>query len=215
MPPLPQPRDIVRLRGSVDRTIYTFFCNNAHLSAVSKITKTIRLNTPAPEALSPPSPNQPKSAPARPAVVLDISSDYATVAMFTTLKGKSTSDITGLLRLFVAAILPVNGKRDVAASGGLPTLGVLPTWRIPGIAKPSLCQLCLCLKHRVPINELELWSYKNRPTMGGERFRMCRTDFKLLRQLCERNEGLRGLFTSKVGWVFKELNLDDFVKRYS
>jgi len=44
---------------------------------------------------------------------------------------------------------------------------------------------------------------------------MCKGDFKLLQQLCERNEGLRGLFASKVGWLFEELNLGDFVKWYS
>ena len=78
-----------------------------------------------------------------------------------------------------------------------------------------LCQLCLCLKHRVPINDLEPWNYEGGRPIAGERFRMCTTDFESFRQLCERNEHLRGLFASEIRWLFKELCLDDFVKRYS
>jgi len=197
----------------VDRTLHTFFYDNFNLPTVSGITKPNRLGTQAPDTPSPPNPNQPKKPPARPGVVLDVSSDYATVALFTTLHGKAPSDIKGLLRSIIAAILPVNGKRDTAASDGLPTFAVHPTWRVSGVAKPSLCQLCLCLKHRVPINQLEPWNHKDGPTMAGERFRMCKPDFKLLRQLCERNEHLRGLFASEIRWLFEELSLDDFVKR--
>ena len=197
----------------MDRTLYNFFFDNSNLSAISGITKTNRLATPAPDTFSPPKPNKPKSTPARPGVVLDVSSDYATVAMFTTLQGKAPSDIKGLLRPIIAAILPVNGKRDAPTSGGLPALAVHPTWPVSGIAKPFLSQLCLCIQHRVPINELELWNFKDGPPMIGERFRMCKPDFRLLRQLCERNEGLRGLFTSELSWLFEELGLDDFMKR--
>jgi len=207
----PQPRDIVRLLGSVDRTLYTFY-DNSNLSTTSGITKTKRLSTLTPDVSSPPHPNKPKSAPARPGVVLDVSSDYATVAMFTTLQGKAPSDIKGLLRPIIAAILPVNDKHDAAASGGLPTFAVHPTWHVSGAAKPSLCQLCLCLKHRIPINELELWKHRGGP---GERFKMLKADFKLLQRLCERNEHLRGLFASEIRWLFEELSLDDFVKRPS
>ena len=48
--------------------------------------------------------------------------------------------------------------------------------------------------------------------MSGERFRMCERDFELLQQLCEKNEGLRGLFASE-SWLFEELGLVDFMKR--
>ena len=42
---------------------------------------------------------------------------------------------------------------------------------------------------------------------------MCRGDFRVLQQLCERNERLRGLFVSEIRWLFEELSLDDILKR--
>jgi hypothetical protein len=216
MPPLPyRPRDIVRVPASVNQTLHTFFHNNSHLPTISGITQAKKSSTPAPDVSPSSGHNQPKSVPVRPGVILDVSPDHATIAMFTTLNGATPSDIKGLLRLIIAAILPVNGKRDPTASDGLPTFAVHPTWRVLGDAEPSLSQLCLCLKHRVPINELEPWSWKDEPNMVGERFKMCRADFKALQQLCERNEHLRGLFASEISWLFQELRLDDIVKRHS
>lgn len=59
------------------------------------------------ERFSPPGPNRPKTrGPVRPGVVLKVSPDYAIVAMFTTLGGKTLSEIKDLLRPIVAAILP-------------------------------------------------------------------------------------------------------------
>jgi len=43
---------------------------------------------------------------------------------------------------------------------------------------------------------------------------MCKGDFRVLQKLCERNERLRGLFASEMGWLFEELSLDDLLKRY-
>jgi len=208
MPSLPhQPRDIVRVLASVDRTLHTFFYDNSNLSTAYRITKKNGLSSPVP----PPGHIRPKGIPVRPGVVLDVSPDYATVAMFTTLKGKALSEIKGLLRPVVAAILPVNHKHDPAALGGLHALAVHPTWRIPGAAKHSLC---LCLKHRIPINEVKPWNWKGEPAVVGEKPRMCKADFRLLQHLCERNERLRGLFVSEIRWLFEELSLEDLAKRY-
>ena len=115
--------------------------------------------------------------------------------MFTTLQGKAPSDIKGLLRPIIAAVLAANSKCGAAASGGLPMIAVHPTWRVSGAAKHSLC---LCLKHRVPVNELKPWNHKDEPTMAGEMFKVCEADFGLLLQLCERNERSRGLFASEI-----------------
>ena len=210
LPSAYKPRDIVRVPASVNQTLHTFFYDNSRLSSISGITKANRLNTPVPNASSPSSHNQPKSVPVRPGVVLDLSPGYATVAMFTTLRGAAPSEIKGLLRSIIAAILPANDKRDPAASDGLPTFAVYPTWRVSGDAKHSLSQLCLCLKHQVPINDLEPWSRKDEPDITGEKFRMCKGDFRALRQLCERNEHLRGLFASDITQLLQELRLDDF-----
>ncbi|KAF9649834.1 hypothetical protein BDM02DRAFT_3113063 [Thelephora ganbajun] len=211
MPPLPyQPREIVRIPASVNRALYDFFYNNSHLSANSEITGSNQANTQAPDPLSSPSREQSKGGPERPGVVLDASHDYATVAMFTTLQGKGLSEVKGVLRPIIAAILPVNHKLDAAAPGWLHTLAVHPTWRVPEVAQHSLC---LCLKHRVSIDELKPWCLKDESAMAGEKFRMCRGDFRLLQQLCERNERLRGLFTSEIGWLFEELGMNDFVRR--
>jgi hypothetical protein len=136
--------------------------------------------------------------------------DYAHVAVFTTLKGKGLSNINGLLRHITAAIHPANHKRGAAASGWIHTLVVYPTWRTPEAAKHSLC---LCLKHQVPIKDLKPWSWKDEPAFGREKPRMCRGDFRVLQQLCERNERLRGLFASEIRWLFEELSLDDVLKR--
>jgi hypothetical protein len=206
------PRDIVRVPASVNQKLHTFFYDNSRLSTISGIPKANKLFTPAPNVSSPSNHYQPKSVPIRPGVVLDLSPDYATVAMFTTLQGAEPSEIKGLLRSIIAAILPANGERNPAASDGLPTFAIYPTWCVPGNAKLSLC---LCLKHRVPINDVMPWSWKGEPEMAGERFRMCKGDFKTLQQLCERNEYLRGLFASEISWLFQELHLDGFVKQYS
>ena len=191
--------------------LHSFFYDNSRVSTTSGSTEMNKSNRPAPETFSPPSRNKPRSVPARPGVILDVSPNYATVAMFTTLQGKALSDIKGILRSVIAAVLPVNNRRNAAASSELPAFAVHPTWHIPGATKHSLC---LCLKHQVPINELRPWSHKHEPAMVGEKFRMCKTDFKSLRQLCERNERLRGLFASEIRWLFQELSLDDFVKRH-
>ena len=42
---------------------------------------------------------------------------------------------------------------------------------------------------------------------------MCSGDFRILQQLCERNERLRGLFKSEIRWIFEELSLDDIVNQ--
>ena len=211
MPPSPyQPRDIVRVLASVNHTLHAFFYDNSRLSTTPGSTKTNKSGTPTPETFSPPSRNRPKSVRARPGVIIDLAPDYATVAMFTTLRGTAPSDVKGLLRSIIATIIPANIKRDLATSGGLPAFAVHPTWHTQGAAKHSLC---LCLKHQVPIKELKPWSQKRKPAMAGERFQMRSTDLRLLQQLCERNERLRGLFTSEIRWLFEELSLDDFVKR--
>lgn len=211
MSPSPyQPRDIVRVLASVDRTLHTFFYDNSHLPTISRDTGAKKLNTQAPETDTPPSCTKPKRGPPRPGVVLSVSPDYATVALFTTLHGKPLSEIKGLLRPIVATILPVNHKRDAAAPGWLQTLAVHPTWHAPEVAKQTLC---LCLKHQVLISELKQLSWKGESTMVGERFRMCRGDFRLLQQLCERNERLRGLFVSDIRWMLEVLSLDDLVTR--
>lgn len=206
----PSPRDIVRVLASVDRTLHNFFYDNSRLSAVSGITGTKKSSTPAPNVSTPPNRDRSKGGPVRPGVVLDVFPDYAHVAVFTTLKGKGLSDIDGLLRHISAAIHPINYRRDPAAFGWIPTLAVYPTWHTPEAAKHSLC---LCIKHRVPINELKPWSWKDEPALGGEKFVMCRGDFRVLQLLCERNERLRGLFASDIRWLFEELSLDDFLKR--
>ena len=127
--------------------------------------------------------------------------------MFTTLQGKAPSDIKGLLRPVIAAILPVNNKRDATASGGLPTFAVYPTWHVPGVGRHSFC---LCVKHQVPISELGPWNCEGESAVVAERFKMCRPDFKSLQQLCERNERLRGLVTSEIR--LENLGLDDLGK---
>jgi len=212
----PSPRDVVRVLASVDRTLHNFFYDNSrlsHLSTIPGITRTKKSSTPAPDVSSPPNRDQPKCGPVRPGVVLEVFPDYAHVAVFTTLKGKGLSDINGLLRHIIATVHPANPanhKRDPAASGWIHTLAVYPTWHTPETAKQSIC---LCLKHRVPIDELKPWSWKDGPASGGEKFKMCRGDFRVLQQLCERNERLRGLFVSEIRWLFEELSLDDILKR--
>jgi len=211
MPPLPyQPREIVGAAISVNNALRAFFYDNSHLSTISGITHANKSNTPAPNAFPLPSCKELKDGPIRPGVVLDVTPDFATLAMFTTLHGKALSDIRGLLRTIVAPIHPVNAKRDPAASDGLQLLAVHPTWCVPEAGKQTLC---LCLKHRVPIDELKPWSWKGEPAIGVEKFVMCRPDFKLLQELCERNERLRGLFASEIRRLVEELNLDDVVKR--
>lgn len=198
MPPSPcHPGDIVRVVASVDRTLRTFFYHNSHISAMPG-TKSTALGR-----------DQFKGGPVRPGVLLDLSPDSATVAMFTTLQGRGISQVKGALRPVMAAVLPVNQKRGPKASGQLPTLAIHPTWRNPPAANSTLC---LCLRHRVPIDKLEPWSWKDEPVMAGERFRMCPDDLRLLMQLCEKNEGLRGLFASE-SWLFEEFSLVDFMKR--
>lgn len=213
MPPSPcRQRDIVRILASVDKTLHNFFYDNSRISAISGIAGTNKSSTPAPNASSSPNRDKSKGGPIRPGVVLDMfpESDYAHVAVFTTLRGKTISEINGLLRHIVAAIHPVNHKTDAAASGWIHTLAVYPTWRTPEAAKYSLC---LCIKHQVPINELKPWSWEDEPAPGGERFTMCKGDFRVLQQLCERNERLRGLFASEMRWLLEELSLDDILKR--
>jgi hypothetical protein len=204
----PGPRDIVSFLASVDHKLSTFFYDNPRLSTMSGITGTDKSSSPA---VDPPlSRKQLKSSPIRPGVVLDITSDYATVAMFTTLQGKAPSEIKGLLRHLIATIHPVHNKRHPDASSGLPMLAIYP---ISGrVARVATRSLCLCLKHRIPLDELKPWSWKDEPEVADERFRMCKGDFKALQQLCERNEHLRGLFASEISWLFQELYLDDFVK---
>ena len=41
---------------------------------------------------------------------------------------------------------------------------------------------------------------------------MCRGDFRVLQQLCERNERLGGLFTIKL--LLEEVSLDDVITRF-
>ena len=213
LPPryLPVPRDIVRVPASVDKTLHSFFFDNSRLSSVSLNAKSNKLSTPAPHASSPSVHKQAKSGPPRPGVILDVSSDCATVAMFTSLRGKGLIEVKGLLRPIMAQILPVNHKPNDKTSVWLPTLAIHPTWGATAAAKHSLC---LCLKHQVPIDELEPWTWKDEPVTVEQRYRMCRPDFGLLKQLCERNEGLRGLLTSpEMRWFFEELFLEDFLKR--
>lgn len=71
--------------------------------------------------------------------------------------------------------------------------------------------LCLCLKHEVPVDELQPWKWKDERTTAGARFQMCEDDFRRLLQLCERNEGLQGLFAPG-GWLYEQLDLDGFKK---
>lgn len=208
MSPSPyRPRDIVRVVASVDRTLRSFFYDNSHLSAMSG---TATSTTPIPgTSKSTSSQNQFRGGPARPGVILGLSTDFATVAMFTTLQGKGLSQVKGALRPVMATVLPGNKKRDHETPGWLPTLTVHPTWRNPATAKHTLC---LCLKHQVPIEDLEPWRWKGESMAAGEGYKMCGDDFKLLLQLCEKNEGLRGLFASE-GWLFEELGLIDFARR--
>lgn len=210
MPSSPySPRDIVRVVASVDQTLRTFFYDNSRLSAVSGTTEATKSTAPPPGVPSASSRNRPRGGPTRPGVILGLSADSATVAMFTTLRGKGIPDVKGILRPVMATVLPANHKRDPTTPGWLPTLAVYPTWRTPATAKHTLC---LCLKHKVSFDKLEPWSWKDEPAMAGEKFRMCGGDFRLLQQLCERNEGLRGLFASE-SWLFEELSLVDFMKR--
>ena len=151
-----------------------------------------------------------RGGPVRPGVILDLSPDSATVAMFTTLQGKGISRVKGALRPLMATVIPANLERDPGdVPSFLPKLAIHPTWRTPPTARHTLC---LCLKHRVPIDRLGRWSWKGEPQMPGERLRMCSKDFRLLLQLCEKNEGLRGLFASE-SWLFEEFSLVDFMKR--
>ena len=165
-------------------------------------TKTTNSTALSPGAYLTSNQNQSTSGPTRPGVILDSSPDFATVAMFTTLQGKGISQVKGILRPIMATVHPAHHKRDPEAPGRLPTLAVYPTWRTPST-------LCLCLKHKVPTDKLELWSWRDN---AGENYRMCGGDFRLLQQLCEKNEGLRGLFASE-SWLFEELSLIDFMKR--
>lgn len=211
MPPPYHPRDIVRVVASVDRTLRSFFYDNSRLSAMPGTTEAAKSSPLDPDAPLASALSQYKGGPARPGVILDLSTDSATVAMFTTLQGKGISEVKGVLRPIMARILPANSgdKHDPAASGWLPTLAVHPTWYTPSTAKQTLC---LCLKHEVPVEELEPWVLRREPATAGQRFRMCKDDFKLLQQLCEKNEGLRGLFAPK-SWLFEEFSLVDFMKR--
>jgi hypothetical protein len=201
MPPGPpyHLRDIVRVPASVNRTLHNFYYHNSHLSAMSRTAESTK-----PTAWGQ---DQSKGAPIRPGVILGLSSDFAIVAMFTTLRGKGISRVKGVLRPLMATVLPVNHKGDFETSSWMPSLAVHPTWRTPPTATHTLC---LCLKHVVPIDKLKPWRWKDEPTMGKPK--MCQDDFRLLLQLCEKNEGLRGLFASE-SWLFEDFSLIDFMKR--
>lgn len=204
MPPSPfQPRDIICVLASIDQTLYSFFYNNLHLPTVSKAAGTSKSSSSAPNVSSPPTRDRSVSGPVRPGVVLEISRDHATIAVITTFRGKALSDIRAPLRHMIATIHPVNKKHDAAGSA----LAVYPTWRIPETAKHSFC---LCLKYQVPVSELRPWNWKDEPALVGEEPKMCKGDFKVLQQLCERNESLRGLFVSEIKWFFEELGLCDW-----
>ena len=220
MPPVspfrPVAHDIVRVAASVDWTLHNFFYDNSRLSALATTTpaktKKQKQKSPAPNAPSPSTRKEPKNALHRPSVILDVSADNATVAIFATLQGKKLSEVKGIIRPIMAEVLPVGhtNNHEGSGSGWLHTLQVSPTWRIPDKANHSVC---LCIKHQVPIAKLEPWSWGEEPKMVGQRYRMCKADFKLLQQLCQRNESLRGLFaSSEMGWLFEELRLDDFVR---
>lgn len=212
MPPSPyRPRDVVRVLASVDRTLHNFFYDNSRLPTIFGIAGTKKSSTPTPGVSSLPNHGKSKGGSVRPGVVLDVFPDHAHIAVFTTLKGKALSDIHGILRHIIAVIHPSNHKSDAASFGWVHTLAVYPTWQIPEAAKHSLC---ICLKHRVPINELKLWSWKDELASGEAKFKMCKGDFRVLQQLCERNERLCGLFASELGWLFEELSLDDVLKRH-
>lgn len=203
-----RPRDIVRVVASVNHTLHNFFYDNSRLSAAS--------GTPGPKRSetvpSPPGGNKSKGGPVRPGVILGVSSDHATVAMFTTLRGKGLSGVKGFLRPIVAPIRSANQKCDVTTPGWPHPLAIHPAWPVTGAAKQALC---ICLRHEVPIHALEPWIWKDEePTMmAGEKLAMCRSDFRELERLCERNEGLRGLLASD-SWLFEQLDLDDFSKRH-
>ncbi|KAF9791026.1 hypothetical protein BJ322DRAFT_1104680 [Thelephora terrestris] len=216
VPPFrPLARDIVRVAASVDRTLHNFFYDNSRLSALSVASEAMAKKSKSltPDIPSPSTRKEPKNSPQRPGVILDVSSDNATVAIFTTLQGKRLSEVKGILRPIMAEILPVghNGDHETSEPYWLHTLKVLPTWRAPDTANNILC---LCIKHQVPIDKLEPWSWKGEPKMAaGQKYKMCKSDFKLLQQLCKRNERLRGLFaSSEMGWLFEELRLDDFIR---
>ena len=202
-PPPYRSRDIVRVLTSVDQTLRNFFFDNHRLATIPGKASTADLSTPS---------NRDQSGGnlTPPGVVLDVLPDHANVAVFMNLKGKGLSDINGLLRHVIATIHPTNQRYDAAASGWLHSLAIYPTWRIPD---PGQHSLCLCLRHKVSIDELKPWSWEEKPKSGGAKYRMCKRDFKILQQLCERNERLRGLFATEIRWLLEEVNVDDVMKR--
>ena len=203
MPPPPyRSRDIVRVLTSVDQTLRNFFFDNHRLATISGKAPTT----------SPSNRDQSGGNLTPPGVVLDVFPDHANVAVFMNLKGKGLSEINGLLRHVIATIRPTDHgqKYDAAASGWLHALAIYPTWRVPDAKQHSLC---LCLKHKISFNELQPWSREDKPKSGGAKYKMCRGDFKILQQLCERNERLRGLFATEIRWLVEEVNLDEVMKR--
>ena len=205
MPPLPyQPRDIVRITASVKQTIQSFFTSNSHLLITSK-TPESTAQIPDSSSSSTLGRKESKRGVLRPCVVLDLTLDYATVALFTTLSGTEPSGVKGRLRPLVVPIHPVNHKPDPTVSEWPYSFAIHPTWPV---AKHAFC---LCLKYKVLANQLQPLNPKDEGTAAGTRFQMCRNDFRRLLQLCERNEGLQGLFAPE-SWLYEQLDLDGFKK---
>ena len=208
MPPVPyKPRDIVCITASVKQTIQSFFTSNSHLLIISK-TPESTAQTPDTSPSSTLSRKESECGVPRPGVVLDLTLDYATVALFTTLSGTGLSGAKGRLRPLVVPIRPVNHKPDATVSEWPYSFAIRPTWPSTGVAEHTLC---LCLKYKVLVDQLQPWDWKDEGTTAGTRFQMCRNDFRRLLQLCERNEGLQGLFAPE-SWLYEQLDLDGFKK---
>ena len=182
---LHQPRDIVRIRASVKQALRTFFTDNSRLGRVPITPKTSKSNEST--TSTPDTSPSPTCGVVRPGVVLALSSGYATVALFTTLSGTGLSGVEGRLRHLFVPIRPVNQKHDAALSNCPYSFAIHPTWPLTGVAKYTLC---LCLKYKVPINQLKPWNRNGKPRTAGEKSRMCKVDFRRLLQLCKENSGL-------------------------
>ena len=189
---LHQPRDIVRIRASVKRALRSFFTDNSRLDRVSTTPETSESNeatTSTPDTSPSPTRSRKKSkgGVVRPGVLLALSSGYATVALFTTLSGTGLSGVEGRYRHLFVPIRPVNHKHDTALSDSPYSFAIHPTWPLTGIAKYTLC---LCLKYKVPIDQLRPWNRNGEHRIAGEKSRMCKVDFRRLLQLCKENSGL-------------------------